>query len=252
MFSRHSHVQTKKRGHLQIFRIVLPEIISKIESIYICILFRQHSTYTMQWYDFFSDFYDRALEKLYEESRKSAIQNLDLQDGQTVLDLACGTGANFRHLMSTQKKFNLYGTDFSQGMLHKAQQQIQKENWSNIHIFQSDARNLNQEFLKQNNYPQSFDRIICFLGFSVIPDWDKVMDQMLNLLSENGRIVIADVYAERRTIHSWLVEKIAKADLDRKIWQSLQSKTRNFNIEYMPVQENKVGGKLFIATGLKL
>jgi hypothetical protein len=93
--------------------------------------------------------------------------------------------------------------------------------------------------------------VLCVLGLSVIPEWDTVIDQLVELLNDNGKIVIVDVFAEKRTFNTWLVEKIAKADLDRKIWQTLESKTRDFHQEYLPIKENKVGGKLFVAVGTK-
>jgi hypothetical protein len=74
---------------------------------------------------------------------------------------------------------------------------------------------------------------------------------MLNLLQENGKILIVDVFAEKRDFNTWLVEKIAKADLNRKIWQTLELKTNNFYQEYLPIKESKVGGKLFVAVGTK-
>lgn len=50
----------------------------------------------MKWYDFFSNFYDNALEKLYRDSRIRAIQLLDIQDDHQILDLAYGTKSNNR------------------------------------------------------------------------------------------------------------------------------------------------------------
>lgn len=205
----------------------------------------------MKWYDVFSNFYDNSLEKLYFESRKKAIEFLDLQDGQSVLDLACGTGANFKHIKATNKNIQLFGTDYSEGMLQKGQALIHKNNWDNIYLFQADARQINASTIEKNTHLKKFDRILCVLGLSVIPDWEKVMDNMLDLLNEDGKIVIVDVFAERRNFNTWLVEKIAKADLNRKIWQSLEMKTKHFQYAYLPVQENKVGGKLFVAVGNK-
>ncbi len=87
---------------------------------------------------------------------------------------------------------------------------------------------------------------------SVIPDWEQVLDKMLLLLKENGRIVIVDVFAKRRNFNTWLVEKFAKADLNREIWQTFETKISCFHLEYLPVKENKVGGKIFVATGIKV
>jgi ubiquinone/menaquinone biosynthesis C-methylase UbiE len=96
----------------------------------------------MKWYDVFSNFYDSSLEKLYASSRKRAIELLDLKDQLTIIDVACGTGANFKHLKSGGHTFMLYGTDYSLGMLHKAQDLIKKNNWDNIDLFEADARTL--------------------------------------------------------------------------------------------------------------
>jgi ubiquinone/menaquinone biosynthesis C-methylase UbiE len=206
----------------------------------------------MKWYDMFSNVYDSFLEKLYFESRKRAVELLDLKPGQTLIDIACGTGANFKHIKALNIDLDLYGTDFSEGMLKKGQATIHKNNWENITLFQADARALNPLFIKEKiNQDLRFDKVICVLGLSVIPDWEQVLDKMLALLKEGGQIVIVDVFAEKRDFNTWLVEKFARADLNRKIWQTLETKTSDFHYEYLPVKESKVGGKLFVATGKK-
>lgn len=206
----------------------------------------------MKWYDVFSNIYDPSLEKLYFESRKRAIELLDLKDGQTLIDIACGTGANFKHIKALNIELDIYGTDFSEGMLKKAQKTIDKNNWDNITLFPSDARDLTPSLIKKlTNQDLSFDRVLCVLGLSVIPDWNQVLDRILGLLKENGKIVVVDVFAEKRNFNTWLVEKFARADLSREIWQSLEKKTDNFLYEYLPVKERKVGGRLFVATGIK-
>jgi S-adenosylmethionine-diacylgycerolhomoserine-N-methlytransferase len=206
----------------------------------------------MKWYDIFSNFYDSSLEKLYFDSRERAIELLDIQDGQTVLDVACGTGANFKHIHSTGKKIMLYGTDFSEGMLEKARAMVLKDVFKNTSLFQADATMLTATTIeKYIGKAVKFDRIICALGLSVIPEWETVLDNLIGLLKENGKIVILDVFAEKRNINSWFVEKLAGADLNREIWQTLEMKTDNFYKEYLPVSEIKVGGKLFVAVGTK-
>lgn len=168
----------------------------------------------MKWYDFFSNFYDTSLENLYFSSRQRAIELLDLRDNQTVIDIACGTGANFKHIKAKNDKVTLYGTDYSNGMLKKGQYSIEKNSWTNIFLFQADARELTLTSIeKYTNKKLSFDRVICVLGLSVIPEWELVLDNLLGLLNENGKIVIVDVFAEKRNLNTWLVEKLAKANL---------------------------------------
>lgn len=98
----------------------------------------------MKWYDFFSSFYDSLLEKLYFGSRKRAVDLLELSDGHAVLDVACGTGANFKHLLAANATIALYGTDYSSGMLRKAQDLVSRSHWSHVHLFQADARSLSK------------------------------------------------------------------------------------------------------------
>lgn len=206
----------------------------------------------MKWYDIFSSFYDNALENLYFESRKKAVEHLDIKNGQTILDVACGTGSNFKHIRAVNNQVSIYGTDFSEGMLRKAKLLIEINKWENIYLFQSDVRLLNFSSLKNYaNVNIGFDRIICALGFSVLPEWELILDNLLGILNPNGKIIILDVFAEKRDFNTWLVEKIAKADLNRKIWQTLETKANDFYCEYLPVKESKVGGKLFIASGTK-
>lgn len=206
----------------------------------------------MKWYDFFSNFYDKALNQLYYDSRVKAIEYLRLDRKMNVLDIACGTGANFIHMISKEENINIYGTDYSPGMLEKAQSTIEKNNWKNVYLFQSDARDLNSELIEQKtNKIIEFDRIICSLGFSVLPDWTRILDNALTLLKKDGRIVIMDVFAEKRNINSWFVEQFANADLNRKIWQQLKLCTDNFEFEYLPVNKYLVGGSMFVATGTK-
>lgn len=206
----------------------------------------------MKWYDIFSNFYDKSLEKLYFSSRQRAIELLDLKDNQKVLDVACGTGGNFSHIKSNNKNVFIYGTDNSNGMLAKANAKVDSNGWDNILLFQSDAKELTLTTIENYiNKKILFDRVICVLGLSVIPDWEIVLDNLLNLLNENGKIVIVDVFAEKRDFNTWMVEIIANADLDRKIWQTLKLKTTDFYQEYLPIKESKVGGKIFVAVGTK-
>jgi len=207
----------------------------------------------MKWYDAFSSFYDKSLEKLYFESRARMVELLDVQPGDVVLDVACGTGANFIHFRNSGvENLKIYGTDYSDGMLKKAKALVSREKWDNMHLFQADARDLDEDyFSNRKELPNSFDCVVCVLGLSVIPDWEKVLDQLLGILKPNGKIIIVDVYAEKRDINTTIVEWVSKADLNRKIWQKLKIQTDHFYEEQLPVKERKVGGKLFAAIGRK-
>ena len=72
--------------------------------------------------------------------RKKTIASLHLQPGQTVLDVACGTGRNFPLILekigSTGK---LVGVDYTSDMLARAKERVECEGWKNVELIQADA-----------------------------------------------------------------------------------------------------------------
>ena len=82
----------------------------------------------IKYYDKFSSVYDFFAGKFfYHKARSLAVKELDLTQGQTVLNLPCGTGQNFeyfqKYLANTGK---IIGIDLSDGMLQKGQEKIKK------------------------------------------------------------------------------------------------------------------------------
>ena len=76
---------------------------------------------------------------------------MNLQKHQTVLNLPCGTGQNFsyfqEHLHQTDQ---ILGIDLSDGMLQKAKQKVQKNNWQNIKIIKGDATKIDTTWIKDH------------------------------------------------------------------------------------------------------
>ena len=88
----------------------------------------------INYYDKFSRYYDWLSPKwYYHKARNFGIQQLQLKEGATVLNLPCGTGQNFEYF---QKYMNgsglIIGIDLSEGMLEKAKNKQNENNWNNI------------------------------------------------------------------------------------------------------------------------
>lgn len=91
----------------------------------------------MKWYDIIAPIYDKAIRKLYLPYRQKAIKSLQLQSGQTVLDLGCGSGLNFELIIDAiGPQGTLIGVDFSAKMLMRAKQTIDKHGWKNVFLLQ--------------------------------------------------------------------------------------------------------------------
>ena len=93
------------------------------------------------YYDKFSRFYDiLSPDWYYRKPRKFAIEALQLHEGQTILNLPCGTGQNFEYFQQYLKgSGKVVGIDLSEGMLDKARQKVAKNNWSNVELIKCNS-----------------------------------------------------------------------------------------------------------------
>ncbi len=205
----------------------------------------------MKWYNIFAKFYDTALEKAYRQCREAAVSKMNLKADAVVLDLACGTGQNFPHLVPHLHEGKVLGCDYSSGMLASAKIKIDKNQWKNITLLCKDAQILTQQDIL-DAVGQLPNHVICVLGFSVIPNWQEVLKNMWHILPPNGLLTIVDVYAEKRNFNTWLVEKTAQADVSRRPWEYLESQGIEYQLEYLPGSPYKYGGRLFLLTATKI
>jgi phosphatidylethanolamine/phosphatidyl-N-methylethanolamine N-methyltransferase/demethylmenaquinone methyltransferase/2-methoxy-6-polyprenyl-1,4-benzoquinol methylase len=185
-------------------------------------------------YDVFSWFYDATTEPLHRQHRIDAVELLDLAPGQTVLDLPCGTGANFPFLnLAVHRTGRIIGLDASPGMLTRARSKIARAGWEHVTLVQADARTVGPELLGVGRV----DAVISMLGFSVIPDWESVFDRTWDLLAPGGRYVVMDLYlAGRRTsrMADAFFRVAARADSTRRFWEPLERRVGDFEVHDAP------------------
>ena len=206
----------------------------------------------MKWYDIIAPIYDKAIRSLYLPYRQKVIQSLELQPGQTVLDIGCGSGLNFELIIDAiGPQGTLFGVDFSAKMLMRAQQTIDKHGWKNVFLLQQDATKLNiKELNIHSGSDIRIDRILCTLGLSVFPDWQLVFEKSFSLLEPNGKFGIMDLYNNNRTFQTRIVNFLADSDISRKVWEPLQKISTNYIEERLPLIHGKE--VVIIATGNKI
>ncbi len=207
----------------------------------------------MSWYDTFSGFYDLTVEPHYKEARKIGVDKLNLKEGDVVLDLACGTGPNLKHLSPLVGKTGLViGLDYSRGMINKAKKKVAENNWENVILIQEDAREISKDQIaKYCGREIHFDNIISVLGLSVIPEHEEVFENTYALLKPGGNYVIIDIYADKFVPTSWWTKLLSRADLKRKSWEFLEKKTSDFSLNNISKNRHLHGGLLYIASGKK-
>jgi demethylmenaquinone methyltransferase/2-methoxy-6-polyprenyl-1,4-benzoquinol methylase len=81
--------------------------------------------------------YDRRT-RLIDRYRRQAVERLRLAPGATVIDVACGTGANFEALeQRIGPRGRIIGIDLSPEMLELARQRVERRSWPNVTLVEA-------------------------------------------------------------------------------------------------------------------
>ena len=213
-----------------------------------------HSSPSRRRYDSVARVYDGVTELFYGHARRVAIEHLQLKPGSIVLDVACGTGLNFPYIVARLGDAGvLVGVDGSSGMIEKARERARRNRWDSlVRLIEYDARALSRELIA-DLIPdgREVDRVLFTLALSVIPDWERVFRKAFELLAPGGRCVIMDAYAPRSGVFVRLEERIASADMSRRVWEPLRELSSNYEEEDVSRQRN-LTNHIIVASGVKL
>ncbi|WP_068080779.1 class I SAM-dependent methyltransferase [Polycladidibacter stylochi] len=128
--------------------------------------------------------------KYYLLGRDQLINELEVPNGGTALELGCGTG---RNLIAASRKYPnaiFYGLDISEAMLEKAEEQIQRANLSHrIHLAKADATNCNCFDVFGVD---AFDRVFFSYSLSMIPPWKRALENATKLVKPGGALHLVD------------------------------------------------------------
>jgi len=153
-------------------------------------------------------FYDLT-RKYYLLGRDRLITQMNVQAGENILEVGCGTGRNLLILGKKQQAANFFGLDASGEMLKTAQAKIDAENLRNIRLKIALADDFNYQ--KTFNLEKPFDTIFFSYSISMIPTWKKSITNVLANLKSGGSFYIVDFYDQkempawfRKILKSWL------------------------------------------------
>ncbi|MBI5065159.1 class I SAM-dependent methyltransferase [Candidatus Woesearchaeota archaeon] len=136
-----------------------------------------------QMYALHSKFYD-ITRWLFVWNRNKAINKLELNEGNTVLVVGCGTGYGFDKILEQiGRNGKIIGIDYSKHMLGKARQKVQKNKWNNVELIQADAA-----YYKTKNV----DAVLYSYSITMIPEWQKSLRNSYDALNKGGKLVIVD------------------------------------------------------------
>jgi phosphatidylethanolamine/phosphatidyl-N-methylethanolamine N-methyltransferase len=163
-------------------------------------------------YDKLAKVYDLTFGPTLHPGRLQAIQRMDIQPGERVLEVGVGTGIN---LSLYPKNCSVTGIDFSGSMLEKARERAQRKGIRNMRLLQMDAGDLKFS-------DGSFDIVYAPYLISVVPDPVKVAQEMHRVCRPGGRIIFLNHFLSpnpllsrvERWISPYTIHIGFKADLD--------------------------------------
>lgn len=178
--------------------------------------------------------------------RRIAVEALKLDRGDTVVELGCGTGLNFRFLRDrVGPEGKVVGVDLTADMLSSARQRIERHKWTNIDLIECDA--------VAYNFPERVDGIISTFAITLIPEFDKIIKNGANALSRGKRLVVLD-FKMPDNWPIWLIKFFViitqpfgvTLDLaDRHPWESIDQ-----CLDLVELRKKYFGG-IYIAAGEK-
>ena len=119
--------------------------------------------------------------------RAAAVDCLDLQPGETVVEMGCGTGANLSLLRDAVGfEGRVIGIDVSPGVLSVARDRVAHNGWANVHVVRGDA----------TEPPVDGDTVDCVFAALVAGMFARpaaVVDGWADLVGPGGRLGLLDL-----------------------------------------------------------
>jgi demethylmenaquinone methyltransferase/2-methoxy-6-polyprenyl-1,4-benzoquinol methylase len=155
--------------------------------------------------------------------RRRAVAALDLHRGDTVVEIGCGTGLNFKLLRdAVGSQGRVVGIDLTEAMLDKARRRVARHGWSNVEFVHADA--------DQFELPDDACAVISTFALTLMPRYDDIIRRSADALPPGGRMAVLDFKGPEGWPH-WLVRLGVTitspfgvtADLmARKPWESMK------------------------------
>jgi ubiquinone/menaquinone biosynthesis C-methylase UbiE len=121
----------------------------------------------------------RATERSPYRSR--VIRGLGLMPSSTVLDVACGTGLNFRLLnAAVGPSGRIVGIDNSAKTIELARRTVRRRGLRNVELVEADAADYRPQ--------EPFDAALCTFAIEIVPRWRETVQMMIDAVRPGGTV----------------------------------------------------------------
>jgi phosphatidylethanolamine/phosphatidyl-N-methylethanolamine N-methyltransferase len=137
-------------------------------------------------YSNYAGVYDRVFGKVFQASREAVVRNLKIDPGERVLEVGVGTGLC---LPMYPTLCDVTAIDVSEPMLQKAAERVREHDLTNVKLHKMDAGNMTFA-------DNSFDLIIAAYVVTAVPDYRKLMSEMVRVSRPGGRLVLLNHFTQ--------------------------------------------------------
>jgi len=142
--------------------------------------------------------YDFTFAIIAAFGRKAAVNVINTRKG-ALLEVGVGTGIT---LPNYAPQLRVTGIDLSPDMLQKARDKVRKRRLSNVDgIYEMDASDMELD-------DEKFDTVVAMYVMTVVPDPQKVMQELERVCAPGGEVIIVNHFAQdhgvRGRVEKWM------------------------------------------------
>jgi ubiquinone/menaquinone biosynthesis C-methylase UbiE len=139
-------------------------------------------------YDKIAPIYDIWGKLTESHARNRAIELAEIIDGQSILEVAVGTGLAFYEIVKRNQNGMNTGIDLSKGMLERAKKRVSQFSAANYSLELGSAFNLNIK-------DESIDTLVNNYMFDLISfeDMDKILMEFKRILKKDGKLILVNM-----------------------------------------------------------
>jgi ubiquinone/menaquinone biosynthesis C-methylase UbiE len=131
-----------------------------------------------------SDYFDAPALSFWHRFGQQTVDYLDLQVGDRVLDVCCGSGASaIPAAIKVGAAGRVIGADLAESLLELGRTKAQQQGLENIEFRQGDFENLGFS-------DESFEAIVCVFGIFFVPDMEGAIRELWRMLKPGGKLAI--------------------------------------------------------------
>ena len=174
-----------------------------------------------RWYDLIS------AEPVYRAGRRIGIAQLELHEGDTVIDIGCGTGLNFPLIQDAiGATGRLVGLDASADMLSQARRRADRRGWANVDLLQADATTVAPDAVIAVLGSRA-DAVLATYALSLMQDWQRAWHTMLAVAGPAARLCVVDMQPPEgpAALLGWLARlacRLGGSDIHARPWSALE------------------------------